>query len=86
MKLCIVTTFIFGPTSKSLWISNYKFCNQIKFEYSWNFKGVQTFWEESYKFSKILSWGDIHECELVGRTCMQEVKFLYKCPFDLVSK
>jgi hypothetical protein len=33
----------------------------MKFEQFLNFKGVQTFWEKSHKFPKILSWGDIDE-------------------------
>jgi hypothetical protein len=33
------------------------------FESSMNFKGVQTFWEKSYKFSKIPSWLGLHKSE-----------------------
>jgi hypothetical protein len=34
---------------------NYKFWNKFKFEYSLNFEVIQTFWEKSGKFTKILS-------------------------------
>jgi hypothetical protein len=33
------------------------------FESSMNFKGIQTFWEKSDKFFKILSWLDLHKSE-----------------------
>jgi hypothetical protein len=33
------------------------------FESSMNFKGVQTFWEKSDKFYKILPWLDLHKSE-----------------------
>jgi hypothetical protein len=36
-------------------IASYKFWNKFKFEYSLNFKGVQTFLEKSDKFFKISS-------------------------------
>jgi hypothetical protein len=32
-----------------------KFWNKIQFEFSMNFKGVQTLWEKFGKFTKILS-------------------------------
>jgi hypothetical protein len=44
-------------------ISSYKFWNKFKFEYSLNFKGVQTFLEKSDKFSKIPSSYDILKYE-----------------------
>jgi hypothetical protein len=42
-------------TSNSEQKSCYKTWNIFKFEYSMNSKGVQTFWENFEKFSKILS-------------------------------
>jgi hypothetical protein len=47
-------TLLFGPTLKSHWIASYKFWNKFKFEYSLNFKRVQTFWKNlinSLKFT-----------------------------------
>jgi hypothetical protein len=44
-----------------------------------NFKGVQTFWEKYDKFSKILSWLDLHKSDLVGHTDMQEFELQHKC-------
>jgi hypothetical protein len=41
--------------------SCYKCWNRFKFESSMNFKMVQTIWEKSDKFSKILSWVDVHK-------------------------
>jgi hypothetical protein len=38
-----------------------------------NFNGVQTLWEKSGKRTKILSQDDLHKCELVGHTCMQDI-------------
>ncbi len=35
--------------------------NRIQFESSMNFKGVQTLWEKSGKFTKILSQHDLHK-------------------------
>jgi hypothetical protein len=41
----------------------HKFWNKFKFEYSLNFKGVQTFLEKSSKFTNILSSHDLPEYE-----------------------
>jgi hypothetical protein len=30
-----------------------------------NFKGVQSLWEKSQKFTKIISWHDIHYCKFI---------------------
>jgi hypothetical protein len=57
------TTFSIGPTSNSHFILGYKFWNRFKFEYSLNFKGVQTLWEKSRKISKILCWLNLRNCE-----------------------
>jgi hypothetical protein len=35
------------------------FGTNIQFETSLNFKGVQTFWGKSHKFTKTLSWHDL---------------------------
>jgi hypothetical protein len=45
----IINNFLNGSTSNSQ-----QKLNRFKFESSMNFKGVQTFWEKSEKFSKIL--------------------------------
>jgi hypothetical protein len=39
------------------------FWNRFKFEASMNFKGVQTLWKKSDKFTKILSQLDLHKSE-----------------------
>jgi hypothetical protein len=57
-------TLLFGPTSESLRIASYKFWNKFKFQFSLNFKGVQTILEKSHKFSKISSSCDILEYEV----------------------
>jgi hypothetical protein len=54
---------MFDSTSNSPRIACYKFWNQFEFESSLNFKGIQTFLKNSYKFPKILSWRDIIEYE-----------------------
>jgi hypothetical protein len=48
-------TFSIGSNSNSQHNPCYKFWNIFKFESSMNFKGVQTLWEKSEKFSKILT-------------------------------
>jgi hypothetical protein len=47
--------FPFSPTSKSIWILNYKLQEQIQLESYFNFKGIHTFEEKFHKFTKILS-------------------------------
>jgi hypothetical protein len=37
-----------------------------------NFKGVQTLWETSVEFTKILSQHVFTKVNLVGHTCMQK--------------
>jgi hypothetical protein len=37
-----------------------------------NFKGVQTLWEKSGKFTKILSQHGLHKSEFSLDTCMQK--------------
>jgi hypothetical protein len=46
------------------------------FESSMNFKGVQTSWEKSDKFSIGLIFTKVN---LVGHTCMQDFELQYKC-------
>jgi hypothetical protein len=70
------TTLLFGPTSKSNWITSSKFRNKFKFEYFYNFIGVQTFMEKSDKFSKILASHSILEYEI--KFVFKYWKFLYK--------
>jgi hypothetical protein len=41
-----------------------------------NFKGVQTSWEKSDKFSIGLIFTKVN---LVGHTCMQDFELQYKC-------
>jgi hypothetical protein len=50
--------------------SCYKFWNRFKFEYSLNFKGVQTMWEKSGKLTK-KSLRSSQKCKILG--------FQYKC-------
>jgi hypothetical protein len=40
-----------------------------------NFKGVQTLWEKSGKFTKILSQRVFKKVNLVGHTYMQKLEF-----------
>jgi hypothetical protein len=46
-------TFLSGSGSKSHRIASYKFWDKFKFEYSMNFKGIQTFLKKSAKIYKI---------------------------------
>jgi hypothetical protein len=57
------TTSSIDPTSKSLWILNYKIQEKIQFETYLNFKGVQTFEEKIYEFTKIIHWHDLQYWE-----------------------
>jgi hypothetical protein len=57
------TIFLFDSTSNSQMIASYKFWNRFEFESSLNFKVIQTFLKNSFKFPKILSWHDILEYE-----------------------
>jgi hypothetical protein len=44
-----------------------------------NFKGVQTFWEKSDKFTKILSLTDLHECEFSWSQLYAIIENFYTC-------
>jgi hypothetical protein len=59
---------------------------KIKFEFSLNFKGVQTFWEKCHKFIKILSCGCLHECEFIWSYLYSRIWSFYKGPFWLGLK
>jgi hypothetical protein len=50
------TTFLIGQTSNLEWILKYKFHKFLRFEFDFNFKGIQTSWE---KISEILQNYDL---------------------------
>jgi hypothetical protein len=45
---------------------------KFQFETYLNFKGFQTIWKKSKKFTKNLSWNDLPKYEFSWHTCMQE--------------
>jgi hypothetical protein len=49
-----------------------------------NFKGVQTFWAKSDKFSKILSWLDLHKSEFSWADLYVIIRVTIQVPKGLV--
>jgi threonine dehydrogenase-like Zn-dependent dehydrogenase len=60
------TTSLIGLTSKSKQILEYKFRNFLDFEFDLNFKGVQTSWDKSQKFTKIIICQGIHKNNFIS--------------------
>jgi hypothetical protein len=62
-----------GSTSNAEQNLFYKFWNKFQFECFMNIKGVQTLWEKSGKFTKILSQLVLHKSEFNWAHCMQDL-------------
>jgi hypothetical protein len=75
-----------GKTSKLQRILNYKFGNDLEYEYGLNFKGLQTVWEKSRKFTKIISLHDLHKYNFYDITCIPNFKVPLQVVFGIFGE
>jgi hypothetical protein len=80
------TTSSIGPTSNSKQNFIYKFYNFLIFEFALNSKGIQTYWEKSQKFSKIIICQSRRNCNFWSPHLIEKFEVSLQWPLWALRK